>query len=201
MFPFRTVPSQGNMSHAVHRLIPVSHAQAIQLTCWLPTCQESELARSLVDLELMLLHCHCLLNFAGTPCCCRSSDLSDRRSTASDFLYHQSINLGLLIDLNRLYNYQIDWNSTPFGFLGLLWRAVRASYCLHSLSHHLSPALPPVFLLNGMGMCFRSNGTGWDGNVTIFMPPTVYATTLDILNAGVTWSIHQFLSCHSSFPR
>ena len=29
------------------------------------------------------------------------------------------------------------------------------------------------FLLNGTGTRFRLNGTGWDGNVTVFVPPTV----------------------------
>ena len=30
------------------------------------------------------------------------------------------------------------------GFLGLLWRVVRASYGSHSRSHHLSPTPPPI---------------------------------------------------------
>ena len=147
-FLFRTIPSKWNTSRAVHRSIPVSHAQAINQHVGrvLPTCQEPKLARSLVDLESMLLHCHCLLNFTGTLCCYRSSDLSvfcDRCSTASNFRYHRSINLGSLINSNCLYNQQID-SSTPLGLLRLLWHVVQASYGSHSQSHHLLPAPPPV---------------------------------------------------------
>ena len=35
------------------------------------------------------------------------------------------------------------------------------------------------FLLNGTGTRFRLNGTGQDGNVTVFMPPTVVNECVD----------------------
>ena len=97
-FLFRTVPSKQNTSHAVCHSIPILRAQAINkhIGRILPMCQESELARLLVDLESMVVQCHCLLNFAGTLCCCCSSDLSvfcNRHSTVSDFRYYQSIDL------------------------------------------------------------------------------------------------------------
>ena len=128
------------------------------------TCQEPELGRSLMDLESILLHCHCLLNFAWTLCCCCSSDLNmfyDHHLTASNFRCRQLIDLGSLINSNRLYN---DWSSIPFGFLGLLWCVVRVSYSLRSRLHHLSPAPPPIQFpffcwWNGHVFLFERNGT------------------------------------------
>ena len=49
-------------------------------------------------LESIVLHCHGLLNFTGTLCCCHSSTLSvfcDRRLTGSRFRYRQSVKLVL----------------------------------------------------------------------------------------------------------
>ena len=82
-FPFRTVPSKRNTSMPFAVQFPFrARRQSIN------TLGVSY--QRLVDLELMVLHCHCLLNFRGTLCCCRSSDLSmfcDCRSTAKDFRY------------------------------------------------------------------------------------------------------------------
>ena len=92
-----------------HRSIAVSHVQAIQVTCWACLTDVSRIRTSSFALRPRIdaLHCHCLLNFAGTLCCCCSSNLSvfcDRRSTARDFHYRWSRDLGSLIYSNRLYN-------------------------------------------------------------------------------------------------
>ena len=148
-FPFHTVPSKRNMFCAIHCLILVSHAASDQLTRWacLTDMSRTETSSFPCGLESMLLQCHGLLNFPGTLCCCCSLTLSvffDCCLTASGFRYRRQIDLESLIDSNHFYNQQVDWNSTPFGFVGLLCHVIRASYSLCSRSHHLSPAPPPI---------------------------------------------------------
>ena len=105
--PFRTVPSKQNMFRAIHRSIPVSHAQAtMQLTRW--ACL-TDMSRTRVCLwtRIDALHCQSSKLCWDTLCCCRSlasSVFFDRRLTVSGFCYCQSIDLGLLIDSNRFYN-------------------------------------------------------------------------------------------------
>ena len=72
---FRSIPSKRNMFRAVHHSIPVSHAQAIQLTRWayLTDVSRTKAGSFAHGLESILLHCRCLLNFAGTLCYCHSS--------------------------------------------------------------------------------------------------------------------------------
>ena len=69
---------------------------------------------------------------------------------------------------------QINWNSTPFGFLGVLWCIVQASYGTSWL-HHLLRAPPPIQFLfiewNRHMFLFKRNGTGQKCHR--FMPPTV----------------------------
>ena len=113
-FPFHNVPSKQNTSRAVHRSIPILHVQADQLTCWACLIVLRTRASSFAyGLELILLQCHCLLNFTGTLCCCHSSDLSvfcDRRSTASNFaVVDQSISDRWLIQIASAWSWS-QWN-------------------------------------------------------------------------------------------
>ena len=105
-FPFRLSGIRLFRSPFSSRFMRASD-QVTRWVCLTNVAGEPELARSLVILESMVVHFHCLLNFAGTLRCCRSSDFSvfcDRCSTVSDFRYRRSINLRSLIDSNRIYN-------------------------------------------------------------------------------------------------
>ena len=93
-------------------------------------------------LELILLHCHGLLNFAGTLCCCRSSTsslLCDPCSTGSSFHYRRSIELATQITSK--------------------WR--RSTKILPISACHELPSVPfPFFLAwNGCSFPFRRNRT------------------------------------------
>ena len=76
-FPFCTIPSKRNMSHAIHRLSPFrmrkQSINTLAMSYQLVKTRASSLA---YGLELMHLHCRYLLNFAGTLFCCCSFDLS-----------------------------------------------------------------------------------------------------------------------------
>ena len=159
------------------------HERAINLLgvfCNVSKIKASSFARRL---ESILSHCYGLLNSAGTLYFCRSSNLStfcDHGSTGNAFSYRRSIELVSPIDSDRRKMEQIDRNSAPFGFLGLsgilfelttVGQVVRTFYPLPSLRY--TPRSVSALLCTERAARFRSDGAERNGNVTVFLTPTV----------------------------
>ena len=80
-----------------------------------------------------------------------------------------SLSLSSLSPSPSPYSFWLSW--TPLAYI-----IVQSSYGLRSRSHHLSPAPPPVqfpFFYWTERACICLNRMGWDGNITVFVPPTV----------------------------